>query len=102
MSNRKRRKGIREIGWGYNENEGKVCIYDNGHLDKAKFITDIEINAKRLDTPLDVLIHLTVEDVQHLRFRPMSPSEAKSWGADWGVMECTEEGRGYPVTAVIL
>lgn len=102
MSNRKRRKGIREIGWGYNENEGKVCIYDNGHLDKAKFITDIEINAKRLDTPLDVLIHLTVEDVRHLRFRPMSPSEAKRWGADWGVMECTEEGHGYPVTAVIL
>jgi hypothetical protein len=94
-------KGIREIGWGINDNDGKTCIYDNGHLDKAKFITDLEL-AKHLDTPFDVLIHLTVDDVKHMRFRPMSPSEAKNWGADWGVMDCTEEGRGYPVTAVIL
>ena len=97
----KRRKGIREIGWGINESDGKTCIYDNGHLDKAKFITDLEL-AKHLDTPLDALIYLTVEDVKHMRFRPMSPSEAKNWGADWGVVDCTEEGRGYPVTAVIL
>jgi hypothetical protein len=34
-------------------------------------------------------------------FRPMSPTEARSWGADSGVME-TEEGRGYPVTWVAL
>ena len=99
---RKSRKGIREIGWGISDCEGRTCIYDNGHLDKAKFITDIELNAGRLDTPRDVLIHLTADNVQHLRFRPMSPAEAKSWGADYGVMDVTEEGRGYPVTAVIL
>ena len=32
----------------------------------------------------------------------MSPAEAKNWGADHGVIDCTETGRGYPVTAVIL
>ena len=98
---RKNRKGIREIGWGYDEGEGATCIYDNGHLDKAKLITDIEL-ASGLDTPKDVLIHLTVDDVKHLYFRPMGPAEAKAWGGDYGVMECTGEGRGYPVTAVIL
>jgi hypothetical protein len=98
---RKSRKGIREIGWGYNASDDESCIYDNGHLDRAKFITDIQL-APGLDTPKDVLIRLTVSDVKHMRFRPMSPSEAKAWGGDWGVMDCTEEGRGYPVTAVIL
>jgi hypothetical protein len=98
---RKSRKGIREIGWGYNEGDGGTCIYDNGHLDKAKFITDIEL-APGLNTPKDVLIHLTVDDVKHLRFRSMGPAEAKAWGADWGVMDCTDEERGYPVTAVII
>ena len=98
-----KRKGIREIAWGYDECDGKVCIYDNGHLDKAKFLTDIELFADHLETPRDVLVHLTIDQVKHLRFRPMSPSEAKNWGADWGVMDCTGEGnRGYPVTAVIV
>jgi len=32
----------------------------------------------------------------------MGPAEAKAWGADWGVMDCTDEERGYPVTAVII
>lgn len=98
---RKSRKGIREIGWGFSEDEGKTCIYDNGHWDKEAFLKEIRQSC-HLDTPADVLSDLTAADVQHLRFRPMAPSEAKNWGADYGVMDCTEEGRGYPVTAVIL
>ena len=100
---RKSRKGIREIGWGINESDDKVCIYDNGTWEPEEFLKEIRQSC-HLDTPADALDSLTIEDVQHLRFRPMSPYEAKAWGADWGVMDCTEEQgpRGYPVTAIIL
>jgi hypothetical protein len=98
---RKSRKGIREISWGYNEGDGGTCIYDNGHRDKQEFLDDL-MHSFHLDTPADILCHLTVDRVQHLRFRSMGPAEAKAWGVDYGVMDCTEENRGYPVTAVII
>ena len=98
-----KKKGIREIEFGSHSGDmgSKTCIYDNGHLDKAKFVTDVELDAPRLDTPLDSLIHFISADVQHLWFRPMSPSEARDWGCNSGVMQC-EEGQGYPVTAIIF
>jgi len=48
----------------------------------------------------DARTKLTVEDVEHIRFRPMSPTEARGHGLDWGVFQ-TDTG-GYPVTAVKL
>ena len=52
------------------------------------------------DIPEDARGELALEDVEYIRFRPMSPTEASGHGITWGVME-TDKG-GYPVTAVKL
>jgi hypothetical protein len=87
-------KPLREIQW-----DDSLCIYTNGHLDPAEFL-----DAVRAMQHSDVLYEdraaLTVEHVEHVRFRPLSPYEARSIGCDWGVMR-TDVG-GYPVTAVVL
>lgn len=92
------RKGIREIEWGPSAGFGGSCIYDNGHIAPEAFLAAVQA-AAHLDTPEDVRRGFTAADVQHLRFRPMSPSEAKRWGCDSGVLEA-EGDRGYPVTAI--
>ena len=96
-----KRKGLREIEFGICAgNFNKTCIYDNGHIDSSEFLKRVR-EMKRSDVPQDAREALTILDVEHRRFRPMSPSEARSWGCDSGVMEA-EDGRGYPVTSVTL
>ena len=93
-----RRKGIREIEWGVSAGYGGTCIYDNGHISAEQFLVAVK-DSKHLNTPIDVRVKFTVDEVQHLRFRPMSPSEALNWGCDHGVIEADGQ-RGYPVTAI--
>lgn len=97
----KKRKGLREIEWGPCAGAcNKICIYDNGHIDPEKFLEQVRTMSGS-DVPLEARASLSVDDVKHSRFRPMSPTEAWSWGADSGVMDA-EEGRGYAVTWVAL
>ena len=94
------KNGLREVPWGISDDCEEVCIYDNGHIEADAFIQSVVAFASS-DVPKDTRETLTAEDVQYLRFRPMSPSEARAWGCTSGVMKA-EGGRGYPVTAVIL
>lgn len=97
----KKTKGLREIEWGIQAGDcNKTCIYDNGHIDPVEFLERVR-EMEWTDVPDDARAALTVEDVTHSRFRPMSPTEAYSWGSTSGVMEA-EDGRGYPVTWVAL
>lgn len=75
------------------------CIYTNGHVDPLVFLDAVRA-MKGSDVPEDARAALTVEDVEHIRFRPMSPTEARENGLTSGVFQ-TETG-GYPVTAVRL
>jgi hypothetical protein len=96
----KTKKGLREIEWGiYAGGNNKLCIYDNGHIPWDEFIA--RLKEFKTDVPQENIDEVTEKEVQHIRFRPMSPSEARSWGADSGVV-VAEEGIGYPVTMVIL
>lgn len=85
---------FREIEWGYS-----TCIYCLGHADPGEFLERLRAESG-LDTPSDAIEALQLSDVMHIRFRPMSPSEAKSHGYDWGVMETKRDNCGYKVTAV--
>ena len=97
----KKTKGLREIEWGIEAGaNNKICIYDNGHIDPEEFLKRVR-EMTGSNVPDDARSALTAEDVAQSRFRPMSPTEAYSWGANSGVMEA-EEGRGYPVTWVAL
>lgn len=91
---------LREIPFGtpIDDPDG-YCVYTNGHVDKPSFLEAVKIMTGS-DIPEDARGALELEDVEHIRFRPMSPSEARGNGLTWGVME-TDEG-GYPVTAVKL
>lgn len=91
------KRGLREIVWGRDSDQR--CIYDNGHLPPADFLAAVKA-WKSSYIPADAREMLTEADVSHRRFRPMSPTEARSWGFDSGVVD-TESG-GYPVTRVIL
>lgn len=91
---------LKEVPFGLNDYCDEICIYTLGHKDPSEFLKAVRSFAKS-DVPQDARDALTVEDVEHLRFRPMSPSEARSWGCGSGVME-TIEPRGYGVTAVKL
>ncbi len=93
------RPKLREIPFGLNDAADEVCIYDNGHIEPELFLRRVR-EWQASDVPQDARDGLTLSDVQHIHFRPMSPSEARAWGCDSGVMK-TETG-GYPVTAVIL
>jgi hypothetical protein len=75
------------------------CIYTNGHVDPEKFLEAVR-SMRESELPDDARAALTMEDVQHIRFRPMSPTEARGHGLDWGVF--TTEIGGYQVTAVML
>lgn len=75
------------------------CIYTLGHVDKALFVAAVKCMPNS-DIPKDVRDEVEVGDVEHIRFRSMSPSEARGHGLTWGVMQ-TEQG-GYQVTAVKL
>ena len=96
------KKGLREIEFGYyaGEAQNKICIYDNGHIEPSEFLGRVASFSSSC-VPLDARLALTAGDVKHTRFRPMSPSEARRWGADYGVFEA-EDGRGYAVTLVLL
>lgn len=90
---------LREIPFGPCGDADQTCIYDNGHLDRHEFLALVrELHSS--DTPAEARHALNPEDVQHIRFRPMSPTEARHMGYTSGVMR-TEKG-GYPVTAVIF
>ena len=94
-------KGLREIPWGVcGMDYDQICIYDNGHVDPALFLNRVR-EMKGSDVPEDARAALTVADVDHVRFRPMSPTEASNAGVKSGITEA-EEGRGYAVTRVIL
>ena len=75
------------------------CIYTNGHIDKLTFLESVKTMTGS-DIPEDARGALGLDDVEHIRFRPLSPSEARNNGLTQGVMQ-TDEG-GYPVTAVKL
>ncbi len=89
---------LREIPFGtpISDPDG-CCIYARGHIDKAEFLGAVKAS-KVFEVPEDAREALTIDDVEYIRFRPMSPSEARGHGLTWGVME-TDEG-GYAVTAV--
>jgi len=89
-------KGLREICFGL---AGETVIYDNGHQDKDKFLAAIKTWGQS-DLPDDAIDSLTVDDVEHTRFSPMSPTQARCRGFDYGVL-LTIAG-GYPVTMVKL
>lgn len=91
---------LREIPFGtpIDDPDG-YCIYTYGHFDKAAFLEAVK-SMTGSDIPDDARAALELEDVEHIRFRPMSPSETRSNGLTSGVME-TLQG-GYPVTAVKL
>lgn len=94
---------LKEIAWGLaGDTSGKICIYANGHLPIADFLEAVK-SFNSSDVPAESRCALTESDVRHTRFRPMSPSEARSMGYDYGVMEADEEmHRGYPVTEVLV
>jgi len=91
---------LREIPFGtpIDDPDG-YCLYTNKHVDKAAFLEAVRTMVGS-DIPEDARASLSLDDVEYIRFRPMSPTEARSHGITWGVME-TETG-GYPVTAVKL
>ena len=95
----RRKWRLREIPFGPCGDADETCIYDNGHIDPEEFLRAVR-EMKGSDIPDEARAALTVADVQHIRFRPMSPTEAKSQGYDFGVMK-TKVG-GYPVTVVML
>ena len=92
---------LRELEWNAGLSRSQTVIYDNGHIDPEKSLALVR-EAAWMDTDEGCLAALTVADVKHTRFRPMSPSEAKSRGYDTGVMLVGEgeSYRGYPVTMV--
>jgi hypothetical protein len=96
---KKSRKGLREVPWGLTGDPEEICIYDNGHIDPAEFLARVRAwdasDIAQADRDA-----LTVDDVRHVRFCPMSPTEARQRGLDYGVIQ-TLDG-GYPVTVVIL
>ena len=96
-------KRLREIEYGLCAGDGmnKTCIYTTGRLDPKEFL-QLVANLAGSDVPLDARQALTEDDVEHTHFRPMSPSEAKSWGGDTGVMVAEPGHRGYEVTRVVL
>lgn len=75
------------------------CIYANGHLDPASFLDAVK-SMSGGEVPDDARSELTIDDVEYVRFRPMSPTEARQNGVHWGVVQV--ETGGYPVTAVKL
>lgn len=91
---------LREIPFGtpINDPDG-YCIYTNGHVDPVAFLEAVR-SMKGSNVPEDARAELTIEAVEHIRFRPMSPTESRNNGLNWGVFQ-TETG-GYPVTAVKL
>ncbi|CAB4184718.1 hypothetical protein UFOVP1122_26 [uncultured Caudovirales phage] len=92
--------GLREIGYGVNDWDAEqTCIYVTGHIEPERFLEMVRAFSAS-DVPQEAREALTVDDVQHSRFRPMLPHEARQWGCDKGVME-TDRG-GYKVTKVIL
>jgi hypothetical protein len=98
----RRAKGLREIEWGHCAGEmmNSTCIYDNGVIPAEEFLRIVR-ESTVLDTPADVRQTLKPEDVQHIRFRPMPPSECRSWGCDYGVL-AADGDRGYPVAAAFV
>lgn len=92
---------LREIEWGTGAGEflNKTAIYRLGHVEPADFLA--LVLSANLDTPRDVIESVQLSEVKYMRLRPMSPSEARSWGCDSGVMEA-DAGRGYAVTAIIV
>jgi hypothetical protein len=98
MTEANRKLKLKEIPFGAPiDDPGGYCIYANGHIDPLAFLDAVR-SMKSSETPNDVRMRLTTEDVKHLRFRPLSPTEAKRNGASCGIYE-TETG-GYPITAV--
>ena len=97
-----RSKGLREIEWGLpGTDHTKLCIYDNGHIDPSRFLERLRaFNSSSVERCFRDQI--TADQVTHSRFRPMTPNEAREWGADSGVMEAEDGHKGYPVTLVIL
>lgn len=97
-----KRMKIREIAWDIGGSHEKTLLYASGKFPPDAFLA--ECRKWSCDCGNDLLEPLKDSDVQYLRFRPMSPSEAKSRGYDTGVMDCTGEPnyRGYAVTAVFV
>lgn len=95
---------LREISFGtpVDDPDG-YCIYCLGHVESPEAFLHAVRDLKPSEIPLDARQALTVDDVEFIRFRPMSPSEARGYGLTWGVMQVPEgETNGYPVTAVKL
>ena len=92
---------LRELEWDTGMSQSRIVIYDNGHIDPEKFLALVR-GTTWLNSDKACLSALTIADVKHARFRPMSPSEAKSRGYDTGVMQVGEgeSYRGYPITMV--
>ena len=77
------------------------CIYTNGHVvESGAFLAAVHA-WDASEVPEDARQALTLEDIERIRFRPMSPSEARGNGLTWGVVQTGDE-TGYPVTAVKL
>lgn len=94
---------LKEIPWGtpVDDPDGTI-IYANGHVDKTEFLSAVKAWPMS-DVPDDTRAELTIDDVEHICFKRMSPTEARGNGLGWGVWQ-TQPGEtcGYPVTAVKL
>ncbi len=101
MSVSKKAIGLKELEWcsGYGEGSDKTCLYANGHIDKAEFLTAVKA-CRWSDVPQDAREALTLDDVQQCMFRRMSPSEARARGYDSGMLQ--DENGKMKVTMVIL
>ena len=50
------------------------CVYANGHVDKTAFLEAVKVMPGS-DIPEDARGELGLEDVEYIRFRPMSPTD---------------------------
>lgn len=80
------------------ENGDETWLYANGHIDKEAFLKALR-EAPGIDTPRDCIEAFTAQDVEHVYFRRMSPSEARQRGLDWGWWK--GEGR-YKMTGLFF
>ncbi len=95
---------LREIPFGtpMDDPDG-VLIYHVGTVEDKHAFLQAVCGYSASDVPLDARAELTVDDVEYIRLRPMSPSEARGHGLDWGVIQLgSDDMRGYAVTAVKL
>lgn len=88
----------RELPWGFGDYD-HYAIYCTGHIDPVDFLAAVQ-EFQASDVPPDARAALKPTDIEHVRVRRLSPTEARSHGIDWGII--TTDVGGYKVTMVTL